>query len=201
MATAAFECIIPTSASPTHPARISLYGHGLFGSRSEVTEPWVKALATNYNMAFCGTDWWGLASPDEAFDGGQVVPNLNLFPVIVDRLQQGVLNTLYLGRLMRHRQGLASNPAFQSGGRPIIDTSNLYYYGNSQRGIEGGLTTAVAPDFRRAVLGVTGIDYGNVLIQRSTDFTALKTILEANYPGPVAVPRDHRPAPTALGPR
>jgi hypothetical protein len=181
VATVSFECIVPSSASPARPARISLYGHGLFGSRSEVTRPWVEALATNYNMAFCGTDWWGLASPDEVFDGTQVVPNLSLFPVIVDRLQQGVLNTLYLGRLMRNSQGFASNAAFQSGGKPVIDTSNLYYDGNSQGGIEGGLTTAVSPDFRRAVIGVTGIDYGNVLIQRSTDFSPFKAILESVY--------------------
>jgi hypothetical protein len=180
--TAAFECIVPTLASPGHPARISLHGHGLFGSHAEVTKPWIEALAANYNMAFCGTDWWGLASPDQLFEGTQVVPNLNLFGVVVDRLQQGVLNTLYLGRLMLNRQGFASNGAFQSGGQPVVDTSHLYYDGNSQGGIEGGLTTAVAPDFRRAVIGVTGIDYGNVLIQRSTDFTPLKTILEASYP-------------------
>jgi hypothetical protein len=147
-----------------------------------VTKPWVQALAANYNMVFCGTDWWGLASPDEAFEGTQVVPNLSLFAVVVDRLQQGVLNTLYLGRLMLNPQGFASNAAFQSGGQPLIDTSHLYYDGNSQGGIEGGLTTAVAPDFRHAVIGVTGIDYGNVLIQRSTDFTPLKTILDVFYP-------------------
>lgn len=182
VASAAFECVVPASASPSHPARISLHGHGLFGSRAEVTKPWIEALATNYNMVFCGTDWWGLAGADEGFEGAQVVPNLNLFPVVVDRLQQGVLNTLYLGRLMLNGQGFAANQAFQSGGRAVIDTSHLYYDGNSQGGIEGGLTTAVAPDFRRAVLGVTGIDYGNVLIQRSTDFTPLKTILEASYP-------------------
>ncbi len=181
VATAAFECVIPSSASPTHPARISLYGHGLFGSRGEVTRPWVEALATGHNMVFCGTDWWGLASPDEALDAG-VVQNLNLFPVIVDRLQQGVLNTLFLGRLMANPHGLARNGAFESGGRAMIDTSHLFYYGNSQGGIEGGLATAVSPDVRRAVIGVTGIDYGNLLIQRSTDFAPFKTILEASYP-------------------
>jgi hypothetical protein len=181
VATASFECIVPSSASPTNPARISLYGHGLFGSRAEVTEPWVQALATHYNMAFCATDWWGLAAADEPF-AVAVVENLSLFEVIVDRLQQGVLNTLYLGRLMDSPQGLAANPSFQSGGRPVIDTAHLYYYGNSQGGIAGGVTTAVAPDFRRAVLGVTGIDYGNLLIQRSTDFAPFKAILEKLYP-------------------
>jgi hypothetical protein len=82
---------------------------------------------------------------------------------------------------MINRGGLASNAAFQSSGRPVIDTSHLYYDGNSQGGIEGGLTTAVAPDFRHAVLGVTGIDYGNVLVQRSTDFAPFGTILDGSY--------------------
>ena len=34
----------------------------------------------------------------------------------------------------------------------------------------GGMTTAVAPDYTRAVLGVPGMDYGGLLLQRSTDF-------------------------------
>lgn len=187
VATAQFECIVPTSATPSNPARISLYGHGLLGSRSEVTDSWVQALATNYNMAFCATDWWGLAAGDLPFDASAVA-NLNLFGNVVDRLQQGVLNTLYLGRLMDNPQGFASNAAFQSGGRAVINTSNLFYDGNSQGGIEGGLTTAVSSDIRRAVIGVTGIDYGNMLIQRSTDFAPFKAVLDAAYPDPSLYP-------------
>jgi hypothetical protein len=181
VATASFECIVPTSATPSNPARVSLYGHGLLGSRGEVESGAVQALATNYNMAFCATDWWGLAEGDTAL-AAEAVANLNKFPILVDRLQQGVLNTLYLGRLMDNPSGFASNPDFQSSGQPVISTSHLYYDGNSQGGIEGGLTTAVSPDFRRAVLGVTGIDYGNMLIQRSTDFAPFKAILEGSYP-------------------
>ncbi len=181
VATAAFECIVPSSASPSHPARISIYGHGLFEDHTLVTAKYLQPLATADNMIFCGTDWWGLASADQGFDAG-VVANLDLFPAVVDRLQQGVLNTLYLGRLMRNPAGLASNPAFQSAGRSVIDTSHLYYYGNSQGGIAGGMATAVAPDWSHAVLGVTGIDFGNLLVQRSTDFAPLKSILEKSYP-------------------
>ena len=187
VATAQFECIVPTSATPSNPSRISLYGHGLLGSRSEVTDSWVQSLATNYNMTFCASDWWGLAQDDLPFDASAIA-NLNLFPNVVDRLQQGVLNFLYLGRLMDNPQGFAANPAFQSGGRPVINASNLFYDGNSQGGIEGGLTTAVSPDIRRAVLGVTGIDYGNLLIQRSTDFAPFKAVLDAAYPDPSLYP-------------
>jgi hypothetical protein len=183
VATALFECVIPSSASPSNPARISLYGHGLLGSRTEVTAGNVEAMATEHNIVFCATDWWGLASGDTPYDASALA-DLNKFPVAVDRLQQGVLNTLFLGRLLRNPAGLATNPAFQSAGHPLIDTSNLYYDGNSQGGIEGGLTTAVAPDFTRAVLGVTGMDYGNLLVDRSVDFAPFGSIEFSSYPDP-----------------
>ena len=187
VATAQFECIVPASASPSHPARISLYGHGLLGGHGEVTASWVQDLATKYNMTFCATNWWGLARGDYPL-AAEAVANLSMFGVLVDRLQQGVLNTLFLGRLMLNPKGLGTDPAFQSGGRSLLDTSHLYFDGNSQGGIEGGLTTAVAPDFRRAVLGVTGIDYGNMLIQRSVDFAPFKALLEASYTDPSLYP-------------
>ena len=180
-ATAPFECMIPNSAGPTSPARLSLYGHGLLGSHTEVEAGNVQAMATEHNVTFCATDWWGLAEGDVQGDIA-ALKNLNLFPNVVDRLQQGVLNTLYLGRLMLNPQGFASNAAFQSSGQPVIDTSNLYYDGNSQGGIEGGMTTAVAPDFRRAVLGVSGMNYGGMVLLRSSDFTAYASFLYPSYP-------------------
>jgi hypothetical protein len=181
VATAQFECLIPTSASSAHPARISLYGHGLLGSHAEVEAQNVQDMANEHNFAFCATDWWGLAKPDTAYDAS-VIGNLSGFENVVDRLQQGVLNTLFLGRLLLNSKGFAANPAFQASGRPVIDTSHLYYDGNSQGGIEGGMTTAVAPDFRRAVLGVSGMNYGNVLVQRSKDFAPFGAILIGAYP-------------------
>jgi hypothetical protein len=179
VATAQFECIIPHSAD-SQPARISLYGHGLFGSFDEVEAGNVQAMATEHNIVFCATAWWGMAQADELNDAG-VLANLNGFENVVDRLQQGVLNFLYLGRVMLNPKGFASNAAFQSGGHSVLNTSHLYYDGNSQGGIEGGLTTAVAPDFTRAVLGVSGMNYGNVLVQRSTDFAPFGSILTASY--------------------
>ena len=138
-------------------------------------------------MVFCGTDWWGLTDQDESF-AANVVGNLNLFPVIVDRLQQAVLNTLFLGRLMISAHGFAANPDFQAGGRSVLDTSHLYYNGNSQGGIMGGVTLAVSPDVRRAVLGVTGMDYGNLLLARSTDFTSFSQFLGIYYRDPSMYP-------------
>jgi hypothetical protein len=180
VATAPFECVIPSSAGNPTPARISLYGHGLLGDHTEVEAGNVLAMASEHNFAFCATDWWGLAGGDIPFDIA-ALQNLNRFPAVVDRLQQGVLNTLFLGRLMLSGAGLASNPAFRAAGRPLIDTSHLYYDGNSQGGIMGGMTTALAPDFRRAVLGVPGMNYGGVLLQRSTDFSLYAPFVFGSY--------------------
>jgi hypothetical protein len=181
-ATARFYCIIPDAAATT-PGRASLYGHGLLGSGSEVTSGAVEALASEHNFVICATDAWGLSNGDVPYDI-TALQDLNKFPAAVDRMQQGVLNTLYLGRLMRTADGLASDPAFQNGSsQSVIDTSHLYYDGNSQGGIMGGVATAVAPDLRRSVLGVPGMDYGGLLLQRSSDFPAFATFLYGNAPG------------------
>ena len=139
-------------------------------------------MATEHNVVDCATDWWGLADRDTLNDAA-AIGNLNLFPPVIDRLQQGVLNTLFLGRLMLNPQGLRRRPRFQSGGRPVIDTSHLYYDGNSQGGIEGGLTDrGGARTSRRAVLGVSGMNYGNLLVQRSDRLRALRDDPVAAYP-------------------
>ncbi|MFL5908132.1 MAG: hypothetical protein ACJ75Z_11130 [Solirubrobacterales bacterium] len=171
-ASASFECIIPRSAldSPGHvPARVSLYGHGLLGSASEVEGGNVEAMANEHDVVFCATDWYGFAT--------QNIPNvllilqdLSRFPLLADETQQGMLNFLYLGRLMIHPNGLTTNAAFHdSSGASVINGSRLFYDGNSQGGILGGALTAVAPDFNRAVLGVPGMNY-STLLQRSVDF-------------------------------
>jgi hypothetical protein len=137
-------------------------------------------MATAYNMSFCATDWWGQAAADLPFFIG-ALRNVNELPNVVDRIQQGVLNTLYLGRLMVSPDGLASNPAFQAAGVPLVDTSSLYYDGNSDGGILGGVATAVAPDFRRAVLGVTGVDFFNLMAPRGVDFARFGSFVLRNY--------------------
>ena len=121
VATTNLECLVPSAATALTPARISVYGHGLLGSASEVTDGWMQALASQYDMVFCSTDFWGLAQGDTAGDAA-ALQNLNLIEPLMDRLQQGALNSLFLGRLMLNPKGLASSPAFQQGGAPVIET-------------------------------------------------------------------------------
>jgi hypothetical protein len=181
--TATFICRIPRSAlDPANPpkARPSLYGHGLLGGPDEVDAGNISDMASEHNFVFCATAWAGFASEDI----GTIlnaIKDFSSFNTVGDRMQQGFLNQLLLGRLMIHPKGLSSNAAFQKGGRSVIDTRRLFYDGNSQGGIMGGGLTAVAPDFNRAVLGVPAMNY-STLLQRSVDFDTYATFIYPAYP-------------------
>jgi hypothetical protein len=181
---AQFICIVPRASGvaggPIAAARPVIYGHGLLGQASEVTAAPQQAMAQEHDMVYCATPEIGFAGEDIG-TAIAVLGDLSRFPAVADRTQQGLLDELYLGRLLIHPQGLAADPAFQAGGQPVIDTRRLFYDGNSQGGILGGALTAVAPDFDRAVLGVPAMNY-SVLLPRSTDFAKFAAIFEPAYP-------------------
>lgn len=166
--TAYFSCIIPRRAFE-EPARISLYGHGLLNSLDEVGAGDLQDMANEHNFVFCATNWSGLSVPD-TLQALRFLQDASEFPAVADRLHQGILNTLFLGRLMIHPEGFRSHRAFQGpGGAPLIDTGNLVFDGNSQGTVIGGVATAVAQDWTRATLGVPGMNY-SLFLNRSADF-------------------------------
>jgi len=172
-----FICTVPSTATAANPARAFLYGHGLLGSAGEVLG--TGASAALANIVSCATDWIGMASEDVP-NAVRSLQDLSNFPTLADRLQQGHLNFLFLGRLMIHPEGFGKDPAFQHDGTNPF-RGDLYLLGASQGGILGGATTAVAQDFTRSVLAVGGSNY-SLLIPRSIDFDNFAPILEAAYP-------------------
>jgi hypothetical protein len=172
---------LPSAAGPAVPARASIYGHGLLGSNTEVNAGNVKAMANEHNFVFCATKWIGMADEDIGNAVG-ILQDLGKFPSLTDRLQQAMVNQLFLARLMITPHGFVSDPAFQDGsGNPVIDTSDVFYDGNSQGGIFGGTVMAIAQDITRGVLGVPGMNY-SLLLTRSTDFATYSAILYPAYP-------------------
>lgn len=184
--TANFKCTIPDSVAsgPGEAGRPSLYGHGLLGSADEVTASVERIFAENYKMVLCATDEIGMAESDVPVVEA-ALQNISEFPAIPDRLQQGMLDELYLGRAMISSSGFQTNPAFHEDGTlsspSVINTAHLYYAGNSQGGILGGALTAVSPDFTRAALGVGAMNY-SVLLPRSVDFLPFEEGFDDAYP-------------------
>jgi hypothetical protein len=191
--TANFDCIIPRSAidgTPT-PGRPAIYGHGLFGTASEVFNADIQQeLANTYGFVLCATDEIGMANEDLG-NTASILSDLSKFPQLADRLQQGLLDEIFLGRLMAMSSGFASNGAFHvdgtTGSNSVIDPTELYYQGSSQGGIMGGALTAVDADFTRAVLNVPAMNY-SVLLPRSVDYDEFATILNGAYKDPLSRP-------------
>jgi hypothetical protein len=168
-----FICNIPRQAiDGAVPVQVKpvIYGHGLLGSASEVNSGPQAAMAAEHGYIYCATDWAGFST----LDAGTValsLQDLSNFSKLVDRMQQGFVNQMFLGRALIHPQGLGTDPAFRAAGHSVIEGGRLYYDGNSQGGIMGGALTALSPDFDRAVLGVPGMNY-STLLRRSVDFGA-----------------------------
>mgnify|MGYP003631726077 CR=1 FL=1 len=190
MFTARFYCSVARSvaedfdAAPKAVARPSLYGHGLLGSGSEAlrgTGGNINIMADSHQMMFCGTDWSGFASEDTGF-ATQILQDFSLIPAFFDRQQQGLLNFMYLARLLKHDAGLRSDPAFQAGGVPVFDNSTVYYDGNSQGGILGGALMGVIQDVTRGALGVPGMSY-SMLLRRSIDFATYSLFFTGSNTG------------------
>ncbi|HUE39176.1 MAG TPA: hypothetical protein VMR29_06705, partial [Candidatus Binatia bacterium] len=163
-----FVCSIPRAASADAPAHPTLYGHGLLGSRFESTGGSTDRDRER-NFMPCAVNWMGFAEYDVLNAVITLLDPSNM-PSMIDRAQQGFLDFLYLGRALAHGGGLATNAAFQTtDGKPLFQTGELFYDGNSQGGIMGGALTALSVDLTRSTLGVTGMNY-STLLNRSSDW-------------------------------
>jgi len=175
-----FICNVGRSGFDNHRVmRPVEYGHGLFGSADEVNSGAETSMVRRFDLMYCATDWFGMASQDVP-NAVVALEDLSRFPLLTDRVQEGELAFLYLARLMVHPQGFVSNAAFRwSDGTPFVDTRQAFYDGNSQGGIYGGTVCAVSVDVRRCVLGVPGMDY-SILLPRSSDYVATQAVSQFN---------------------
>jgi len=189
---APFDISIPCSVfNGGIVSRPIVLGHGLFGQGTDMTDsiPDLKAQFADWTYIAGATDWIGLSSRrDDDTDYGWVgvyiiglgSSQLNNFPAFADRLRQGMLNTLVLGKMMK--LGLFNrDTAFEkSPGVGVFPGpgEDEYYYGISLGGIMGTWFSALTPDVDRFGLDVPGINF-SCLLQRSTQFTAFDAVINS----------------------
>ena len=102
-----YFCNIPRVAldpAAAPKARAALYGHGLLGNPAEFDESNVKSMSNEHNVLLCATAWAGFSAEDvphiiTALD------DLSRFNTLPDRMQQGFLQQLFLGRAPRRSCG------------------------------------------------------------------------------------------------
>jgi hypothetical protein len=200
-----FRCLIPNSVAAggtLHPAESGIFGHGLLGDFTQVSDmvKFPNSLANTNNSVWCATNWAGFSADDISTVATALI-DLNNFRKLTDRMVQGFVNIIYLGRAMLNSNGFSSDPAFEidpdGGGGPnasgpVLDPSKgLYWEGISQGAIMGGALTALEPDLTQSVLNVTGMNYSTLLRRSSDSGQYLETPavgLYANYPNQLERP-------------
>lgn len=178
-----FTVVVPNSAflSPGAPLQ---YGHGLLGSgRDEIQYEYRVKFADAYNYVLFAVDWVGMAADDYPHIGSLVNDGrMNDFASVVERGQQGILNSLLAMRMVSG--ALADDPLLQYKNGPMIKADERYYHGNSQGGIFGATYMALTTDVTRGMLGVPGQPY-SLLLNRSSDFTPFFELLVLAFPDPL----------------
>ncbi|TDJ08736.1 MAG: hypothetical protein E2O71_03900 [Deltaproteobacteria bacterium] len=191
---ARFDISIPCSVlldpeDPNTPvSRPIVLGHGFFGTGEEMAQGIPKGAGevVDWNYIAGATDWRAFSDQDFLWFGLQIIgvgqSALNNFPAHADRLRQGMLNTLVLGRMMKLGLFNRDSSAFETpDGRGVFPgaSEEMYYYGISLGGIMGTFFSALTPDVERFGIDVSALAW-SCIIQRSTQYIqfvlALNTI-------------------------
>jgi len=219
-----FECIVPDAIvdpgsvdpadlpDPGLRGRSIVYGHGLMGDIDGEINSAAQRKTAARGFVICGTDEIGMSIGD-VLPVTRALGDLSKFPQVADRLQQGLLNELFLARLMIHPNGLVSKAAFRfdpdaadpaevpggDGNEDVANDSPLepalmagpdvraWYRGISQGGIMGGALMALAPDFDKGSLGVGAMNY-SVLLTRSAAWSTYSQFFDPGYTNEIERP-------------
>ena len=142
-APAYFTLTVPESlqGAPAGSAPVVIFGHGIFANPQRYL---AAAGDTNSTMELCdrlkaicvGTEWRGLTLRDSP-DALRAAMDLSRFPLVTDKLHQGVANQLAMARLMRSTFTDSSFLQANDGSGSLVDPERIYYFGISLGGIEG----------------------------------------------------------------
>lgn len=169
-----FEVLIPQSALK-EPAALLQYGHGLFGSRTQIESSHFRTFINEYNYVIFAVDLHGMSESDQTPVGAALyLRDFASVRTMWDRLHQGFLESLVAMRMMK--TSFAADPTY--GG--YVDPDHAYYLGISQGGISGSVYLALSQDVQRGALGVTGQPY-SLLLMRSVDFDQFLRIIASGW--------------------
>lgn len=187
-----FMAMVPASLHDAEAgsAPVIVFGHGIFSAPEdyigENDDPnSVLALADRLGAVVVGSTWRGLTKSDFVC-AAEVAVDFGRFPLITDKMIQGVANTLAVPRLLRTQ--FTEDPIFQAtGGGSLIDTERVYYFGISLGGIEGATLMANAGEEEALDYGVLHVGGSTwaTMMSRSSDFGTLETLMLYDLPDPV----------------
>ena len=176
--TAKFWIRIPHTALDGTPHGLVLYGHGQLGSGEQVAGSFNSKIASDHGLIFYAADLIGMSEDEDDEAALEIVQDFNNFPLMGDRLHQGMLEWVLLARAMRERFGDLMETTSRN---IVLNRDEMFYSGISQGGIFGPTFVALSPDVDRGHLGVPGQTY-SLLLHRSANFNQFFDAMKGAYP-------------------
>jgi len=168
---------------------VVIFGHGIFANPQRYL---AAAGDTNSTMELCdrlkaicvGTEWRGLTLRDSP-DALRAAMDLSRFPLVTDKLHQGVANQLAMARLMRSTFTDSSFLQANDGSGSLVDPERIYYFGISLGGIEGATFLANSEVVETGVLHVPGAIW-TTMLERSVHWGDFEQFVADTQPDPQA---------------
>ena len=180
-----FTIIVPCSVlTAGAPAPLLQVGHGLFGSDTDIRWDPYTPVAEAAGMVMFATSWRGMSSDDYNAVTLMMAQDPSDFDIIPDGLTQGHLEAMLMARLMQG--AMVGDAALSLNDQPLIDPTQLRYYGVSLGSVLGGAQVAMSPDIDRAVMQISGMAFSTILT-RSSAFSAFLLLLGAKYDDPADI--------------
>jgi hypothetical protein len=197
--TAEFLMIVPRSVFEDDvPARFVQFGHGFFGTKSEIVGSYVARFADETSSVVVAIDWIGMSEADLLYVAGDLQNDIGATYRFADRVHQAVANQIALAWAMKRE--FAELPELQRpGGGAYVDPDRVYFYGISMGHILGGIYTALAPDIDRAMLQVGGGAFTAIMF-RSRNFGQFLDVLTVGIPDPLEQQKFAALSQTSLDP-
>ncbi len=184
-----FTLVLPESIRDADPGTVPvvIFGHGIFASPGHYISAADDANSTielcNRLAAICvGGEWRGLTTRDVA-DSVRVATDLGRFPLLTDKLVQGVSNQLALARAFR--TAFIEQDYLQVGGGSLVDPDRILYFGISLGGIEGATLLANSEVVDVGVLHVPGAMWATML-ERSSHWADFEEFVLQTQPDPAS---------------
>lgn len=179
MYTANFAAIIPKCVETAQlPLKVMVFGHGLFGDgKDSLDSGLLRKVANDYCFVTVAGDFIGLTGR-QVTAAALAANNGSRANTLTEKLAQSVINFIALENLVRGP--MAQSDMFKYQNQPIIDPSQVYYFGASLGGIMGNVFMAYDPTITRGALGVPGGAW-SLLIERSFAWSPLQVAVKGAY--------------------
>jgi hypothetical protein len=178
-----FRAVVPRSVlERPGPAPVLIFGHGFFGSAAAASDgEYNHQLLEDAGAVALMTDWIGMAESDigevVSTVGGEVWLGLRFG----DRVHQGVVNQLTLIHAAVNVLNGVEGFTHPDGNGPLLDTSNLTYFGISNGHILGGVLMPLDVHITKWVLQVGGASFSQMMY-RALPFGRFLAFLNLRVP-------------------